>query len=140
MNRKKETYDRCTVGERIQQRRLSLGLSQEQLAERIDRATKYYSDIERGICGMYVETMLAVSEHLSMSLDYMMYGVERNKQLAEEPSPVPLERVDANQLLEQCTEREYNSAMRFLELFIQSIHSDESKTVGFEQDSLHSVD
>ena len=72
MNRKKETYDRYLVGERIQKRRQSLGISQEELAERIDRATKYCSDIERGMCGMSIETMLAFSEHLNMSLDYMM--------------------------------------------------------------------
>ena len=43
MNRKKEIYDRQSVGGRIQKRRKSLGLSQEQLAERMDRATKYCS-------------------------------------------------------------------------------------------------
>ena len=75
MNRKKTVYDRKSVGNRIQQRRKSLGLSQEQLAERMDRATKYCSDIERGACGMSVETMLGFSEHLEMSLDYMMYGI-----------------------------------------------------------------
>ena len=74
MNRKKEIYDRQSVGGRIQKRRKSLGLSQEQLAERMDRATKYCSDIERGACGMSVETMLGFSEHLDMSLDYMMFG------------------------------------------------------------------
>ena len=72
MNRKKETYDRYAVGERIQKQRQMLGISQEGLAEKIDRATKYCSDIERGICGMSVETMLAFAEHLNMSLDYMM--------------------------------------------------------------------
>ena len=40
MNRKKNIYDRQAVGSRIQQRRKSLGLSQERLAERMDRATK----------------------------------------------------------------------------------------------------
>lgn len=75
MNRKREPYDRYSVGERIQKRRQSLGLSQEALAERMDRATKYCSDIERGTCGMSVETMLSFSEHLNMSLDYMMFGL-----------------------------------------------------------------
>lgn len=75
MNRKKNIYDRQAVGSRIQQRRKSLGLSQEQLAERMDRATKYCSDIERGACGMSIETMLSFSNHLKMSLDYMMYGI-----------------------------------------------------------------
>lgn len=75
MNRKREPYDRYSVGERIQKRRQSLGLSQEKLAEQMDRATKYCSDIERGTCGMSLETMLSFSKHLNMSLDYMMFGL-----------------------------------------------------------------
>ena len=75
MNRIRPTYDRASVGKRIQQRRQSLGLSQEVLAEQMDRATKYCSDIERGYCGMSIETMLLYSKHLNMSLDYMMLGI-----------------------------------------------------------------
>ncbi len=41
---------------------------------RIDRATKYCSDIERGMCGMSIETMLAIAKALDMNLDYMMFG------------------------------------------------------------------
>ena len=41
---------------------------------RINRATKYCSDIERGMCGMSVETMLAIAKSLDMNLDYMMFG------------------------------------------------------------------
>ena len=74
MNRIRPTYDRISVGKRIQQRRRSLGLSQEKLAEQMDRATKYCSDIERGYCGMSLETMLLFSKYLNMSLDYMMLG------------------------------------------------------------------
>ena len=38
MNRKRETYDRLTVGGRIRDKRIQIGLSQEEVAERIDRA------------------------------------------------------------------------------------------------------
>lgn len=44
------------------------------MAEKIDRAAKYYTDIERGSCGMSVETLMALSEALDMSLDYIIYG------------------------------------------------------------------
>ena len=71
MNRKRETYDRITVGERIRRRRIQIGLSQDELGERIDRAAKYCSDIERGICGMSVQTMLSLADNLDMSLDYI---------------------------------------------------------------------
>ena len=83
MNRKRTPYDRYSVGERIQKRRQSLGLSQDALAEKIDRATKYCSDIERGTCGMSLETMLSFSKSLNMSLDYMMFGLGNTPDLVE---------------------------------------------------------
>ena len=74
MNRKRESYDRSIVGERIKKKRMVMGLSQKDLAQRIDRATKYCSDIECGACGMSVETMIAISNALEMSLDDMFFG------------------------------------------------------------------
>lgn len=63
-------------------------MSQDELAEKIDRTTKYCSDIERGICGMSVETMLAISQHLDMSLDYMMFGNASPEELERQQQDV----------------------------------------------------
>ncbi|MBP3567650.1 MAG: helix-turn-helix transcriptional regulator [Lachnospiraceae bacterium] len=98
MNRIRPSYDRASVGKRIQQRRQSLGLSQEMLAEQMDRATKYCSDIERGCCGMSVETMLLYSRHLNMSLDYMMLGINEAQDY--------LDSIPEDQLLKQTLERD----------------------------------
>ena len=38
MNRKREAYDRLAVGDRIRKKRVQLGFSQDEVAERIDRA------------------------------------------------------------------------------------------------------
>ena len=114
MNRKKETYDRYAVGERIQKQRISLGMSQEELAERIDRATKYCSDIERGMCGMSIETMLAFSENLNMSLDYMMFGSKEEK---NEKCP---EINKLGRLLTECTEHQTEYALKLLEVFMEA--------------------
>lgn len=70
----KETYNRKLVGERIRKRRKQIGLTQQELARQIHRAYKYYQDIERGTCGMSVETMLALAGTLHISLDYLIYG------------------------------------------------------------------
>ena len=70
----KLTYDRLAVGDRLRLKRTLLGFTQDQMAEKIDRATKYYADIERGSCGMSIETMLALSSVLDMSLDYIIFG------------------------------------------------------------------
>ncbi|MBD5479229.1 MAG: helix-turn-helix transcriptional regulator [Lachnospiraceae bacterium] len=70
----KETYDRLAAGDRIRLKRTLLGLTQEEMAEKINRATKYYADIERGSCGMSIETLMGLSTSLDMSLDYIIYG------------------------------------------------------------------
>ena len=64
----------------FEKKRVQLGFSQDEVAERIDRAPKYCSDIERGTCGMSTETMLAISECLDMSLDYMMFGEQTDEE------------------------------------------------------------
>ena len=134
MNRCKETYDRYMVGERIQRRRQSLGMSQEVLAERIDRATKYCSDIERGICGMSIETMLAFAEHLDLSLDYMMYGIEpknedENKTTSDAvlSEPLTVERIEMDRLLDSCSERQFTYALRMMEVFMEATTPEEEK-------------
>lgn len=48
----KKTYDRLAAGDRIRQKRNLLGFTQDEMAEKIDRAAKYYADIERGSCGI----------------------------------------------------------------------------------------
>ena len=119
MNRKKESYDRIAVGERIRQKRTMIGLSQDELAEQIDRAPKYISDIERGICGMSIETMLAFSKTLDMPLDYMMFGTASEAELSMQTS----EEASILHIISTCspTQREY--ALRLLKLFIASMNA-----------------
>lgn len=74
-----KTYDRLAVGERLRLKRNLLSLTQDDMAEKIDRAPKYYADIERGSCGMSIETMLALSQTLNMSLDYMIFGTSSDE-------------------------------------------------------------
>lgn len=117
MNRKRESYDRIAVGERIKQKRMILGMSQEELAERIDRATKYCSDIERGMCGMSIETMIALSKALDMTIDYMIFGeTSELEEARQEQSELAL--VHA---ISKCPERQRTNALRMLQLFLSAI-------------------
>ncbi len=119
MNRKKESYDRIAVGERIRQKRILLGLSQDELAERIDRAPKYISDIERGICGMSIETMLSFSTKLDLPLDYLMFG-----KLSEKDVPVQTDEKSAIiHTLSECSPVQKEYVIRLLKLFIASMNA-----------------
>lgn len=117
MNRKRDSYDRIAVGQRVRQKRISIGLSQDELAERIDRAPKYCSDIERGNCGMSVETMISISKSLDIPLDYLIFGeisvTERKYQENEESALL--------HILSQCSKREREYAMRLLKIYVAAV-------------------
>lgn len=119
MNRKRAdiSYDRTAVGLRIQNKRVLLGVSQEELAERIDRATKYCSDIERGICGMSIETMLAFAKELDMSLDYMMFGGDFSDKKDMETAQI----AELLHILSKCSADEQRYAVKLLTLFLAAV-------------------
>lgn len=117
MNRKREPYDRLMVGERIRQKRTTLGLTQEELSEKIDRAPTYCSDIERGICGMSLETMIAISKSLDISIDYLLFGKTTEDEL-ERNSDSQLAIIH---MISQYPENKRTQALRLLELFLAAV-------------------
>ena len=123
MNKKRDTYDSITVGKRIHQKRIQLGLSQDELAVRINRATKYCSDIERGMCGMSIETMLSISKVLDMSLDYMMFGEvsEIDKEWQQKDALTLIH------IIEKAPATQRNYAIRLLKLFIAAIGNSDKR-------------
>lgn len=72
--KQKETYDRLAVGTRLKTRRKQLGWSRRYVADRIGLVEKYYADIERGTCGMSVETLMALTKLYDFSMDALIYG------------------------------------------------------------------
>lgn len=113
------TYDRLAAGDRLRLKRTLLGMTQDEMAEKINRATKYYADIERGNCGMSIETLLALSETLNMSLDYIILGV-----IDDNKEEIHTEEVAAvmNQL-DNCEKQKRNYALQMLKLFLTACGS-----------------
>ena len=71
--REKKTIN-IAIGRRIQQSREQAGLTQEELAERIDRSTQFISTIERGLAGPSLETVLHLREVLGTSTEWILRG------------------------------------------------------------------
>ena len=67
-------YEPEAVGERIRRRRKELNLTQAELAERINRSIKYCADIERGYCGMSIDTLLLFCQALRVSPSSLLLG------------------------------------------------------------------
>lgn len=72
--------DWVAIGGRIRRQREYLGLTREQLAEKLDITPKFCSDIELGVKGMSVPTLCRIATTLSLSTDYILFGKQEKKE------------------------------------------------------------
>src|SRR5258706_2956318 len=63
-----------TVGERIKERRLKLGWTQDKLATEAKISTGFLSDLERGERNVSADYLLEISHALGVTLDFLMKG------------------------------------------------------------------
>ena len=90
----------------------------KEAAEKLGRVPTYYADIERGNCGMSVETMIAISRLYHMSLDYLILGKEENQAGAEKDVSRTEETEAVYQLLNNVSKRERMYAAKVLRTFL----------------------
>ena len=109
----KMTYDKVAVGERIRAQRKALGLTADQMAERIGRIPKFCADIERGKSGMSIETMMKICSLLKVTPDYLLLGKTAMKQNGE------IDLILA--ALNQCTDKQRKDAYALFKLFLAAI-------------------
>lgn len=62
------------IGNRIRISREKSGLTQEELAERLDLSTQFISTIERGVAGASLETVINLCDVLNVSCEWLLRG------------------------------------------------------------------
>lgn len=65
--------NRKTLGKRIREERIRVGLTQEQLAEYIDVSTTYIGFIERGERSVTLEKLILLSECFHVTIDALLH-------------------------------------------------------------------
>lgn len=75
MNAKIE-IDRELIGKRIANSRNEAGITQDYLARKIGISSKHMSQIERGVSGFAVGTIMEIAKNLNVSIDYLLLGKE----------------------------------------------------------------
>ncbi|WP_297567421.1 helix-turn-helix domain-containing protein [uncultured Faecalibaculum sp.] len=75
---KKKKSLNIDIGSRIQKCRKTKGLTQEQMAEGMDVSVQYISDLERGVTGGSVSTIIRICQLLETSADYILLGRQEN--------------------------------------------------------------
>ena len=67
------------IGNQIRIAREAAGLTQDRFAEMVSLATKNVSDIERGVVGISIGTLVRICETLSISSDSILFGETSGK-------------------------------------------------------------
>lgn len=66
--------DLISIGNRIRVRREALNLTRELFSERIGITPKFCADIETGVKGFSIKTLVKLSESLGVTTDYILFG------------------------------------------------------------------
>ena len=63
-----------SIGSHIQTARRRASLTQEELSESIGVTSQYLSDLERGVVGTSIPTLIKICNSLNVSADYILFG------------------------------------------------------------------
>ena len=86
-------HDLKECGKRIQQLRKERGLTQEQLAEKLNVSQNTIAKIESGLRRPSIDFLLEISEFFNVSTNYLVFGVH-----AEDAADEKLKRISMKQL------------------------------------------
>ena len=67
-------YDYGPIGARIRNARTTKKLTQEKLAEMLDVSCQHISEIERGLSGLSLPSLMQICRILDVSADYILFG------------------------------------------------------------------
>lgn len=74
MKIKVSNYNYEPIGKRIKNARLEKKYTQEYVAEKLNVSCQHISDIERGLNGMSIPTLMELCKVLEMDADYVLFG------------------------------------------------------------------
>ena len=78
--------DYVDMGKRVRKQRQLIGLTQQELAERIGVSTSFVGHVERGTRKASLETLVALSNALGVGVDYLLAGRLQSSPDEENPS------------------------------------------------------
>lgn len=71
--------DYSKIGRKIAEKRQSLNISQEELAERVDSSANYISNLERNKRHPSLDMLVRIANELDISIDYLLLEELKNK-------------------------------------------------------------
>ncbi|MDD3334286.1 MAG: helix-turn-helix transcriptional regulator [Eubacteriales bacterium] len=77
--------DYVDMGSRVRKQRQAMGLTQEELAEKINVSTSFIGHVERGSRKGSMDTVVALANALNVSMDYLLSASLNNNGLGPMP-------------------------------------------------------
>ncbi|MGN0181580.1 MAG: helix-turn-helix domain-containing protein [Candidatus Ornithomonoglobus sp.] len=74
MKIKSQNYDYAPIGQRIKNIRKKRKFTQEYVAEKLNVSNQHISDIERGLNGMSIPSLMELCRILDVDADYILFG------------------------------------------------------------------
>ena len=109
---KLKNYDYGLMGRRVQQARKAKRYTQAELAEIINMSSKNLSQLERGMTGISIPTLISLCQALNISADYILFGESK-----ERPNGT------ASVLLSKLSEEKQLQAEQILKIFVEAYQS-----------------
>lgn len=78
--------DYVDLGKRVRKQRQLIGLTQQELADRVGVSTSFVGHVERGTRKASLETLVALSNALGVGVDYLLAGSLQGSPDEENPS------------------------------------------------------
>lgn len=63
-----------TIGNNLREYRLSMKMTQDEIAEKAGLSVPFYANLERGVKGMSLYTLAELSKTLGISADYLLFN------------------------------------------------------------------
>ena len=104
-----QPYDYGLMGERVKQARKAKRFTQAQVAETINMSSKNFSQLERGMTGISLSTLISLCKALDVSADYILFGMESSKQ-----------KNSISIMLSELTESQQLYAEKLMEVYVES--------------------
>lgn len=103
------------IGERVKQARLACGLSQADLAEKLNLSVAYLSKIENGKNVMSITVLIKISDALKVSTDWLL----RNETHQAQGCTI----AELEELCKDCNSNELNALLKLLQQMKETLRN-----------------
>lgn len=119
--RKRSGDNTYYIGANIRTARMRADLTQEKMSEMIGVTPQYLSDLERGLVGTSIATLIKICTELNVSSDFILFGSSNTGDSANSTLIEKIQRLPKHKA---------EMAERNLDLFLEAIEMDPERRTG----------